>query len=475
MNLQPVIVSNLKPKLVKGDNKFELSKSSGQPKIEIPRLEPISNARALLPVTNMININPLAPGSSTVPIGKFVVMPKIMMPNIGKIRPIIPKPESIQLKWLAVKHGVRSGPALKDDTYAPLTCTWHDNLVRIANIGDGSCFIHAILKAFYKPYQDNNNAKYRLQTAAEVRRDLGVLLSLENPEYPDHVYWETTGRGQFPALLMQEIVDENMINGEMGDGEEAFLDYSLYGLQRFFNSYFWIGDESYNFISDAFNIDIFVMRINTKDVISHIHTKVPDKKRDAIVIVSNDAHYETLALKTKNGFQTVFPPDDPFIDILTKRFIGEGNFNDITNMTPYDPDEVFIRNIVESFTNKDTLQFKIPDMVFTAFAEYDPLRLTLDRLRIEIDTAAREYMAEQMSRPFNQLQAVYITALQEEILSKEQIDHIKDVLRFTVDKNEQLDPENQVSAETLVINAQAENFLDNDLATTLIKMLKIDF
>ena len=135
--------------------------------------------------------------------------------------------------WLPVVHtnkqnNLINGPAVNDDTYAPLTCSWYDNLVRIATIGDGSCFIHAVLKGFFREYQENNNARFRFELAMKMRRDLGIALGLNNPKYPDHTYWETANKGSFPRLLMQELMDENLIG-------ILDTDYSIYGLQRLFN------------------------------------------------------------------------------------------------------------------------------------------------------------------------------------------------------------------------------------------------
>jgi hypothetical protein len=365
--------------------------------------------------------------------------------------------------WLAVHHNVVAGPAIGDDRSVPLACTWHDNLVRIANIGDGSCFIHAVLKAFYQAYQNNNEAKYRVNTAQQVRRDLGILLGSDNPDYPGHSYWETTGRSQFPALLMQEIVNESMINGP-----DPFLDYSLYGLQRFFNSYSWIGDESYNFISDAFNLDIFVMRINSTDVISHLHTKVPGKIRDAIVIVSNDSHYETLAVRTEQGLQTVFPSGDPFVEVLTHRFIGEGNFYDPQNQIEYDPDVFFVQKLVETFTNIETLTFAIPDMIWHRFSEQDPFVLCIDRLKDQINAESQRYMERLLARPINRLQAMLIRLEHQDVIPKDEIARVKQGLKPMFLRNEEVSDGEQLTGEQLIRNAMLEGIVSEDVGGILL-------
>lgn len=312
--------------------------------------------------------------------------------------PIIPKLnryqiEQNQLPWLQVSHSgrggrVRNGPAVNDDTYAPLTCTWYDNLVRIATIGEGSCFIHAVLKAFYRPYQETNGAAYRLRTAADMRRDLAIALSLENPQYPGHTYWETSARGSFPRMVMQQINDENLVG-------DLRVDYSLSGLQRLFNSTSQLGEEVYTFVADALDVDIYVLRATRADLYPNSHTRRPDIIRPGIVIVGNMYHYEVLAVDTDNGFQTVFFPGDPFLLALTNLFIGDGDFNDIVNTIPYDPDESFIQDIASTFTqpipNVEPLQnaFELPPVINEIFPEGDPFRLQLERLLPRILQAAQ--------------------------------------------------------------------------------------
>jgi hypothetical protein len=262
---------------------------------------------------------------------------------------------------------------------------------------------------------------------------------------------------------MQEIVNENMINGP-----DPFLDYSVYGLQRFLNSHSWIGDESYNFISDAFNLDIFVMRINSKDVITHLHTKVPNKTRNAIVIVSNDSHYETLALRTDRGLKTVFPPGDPFVEILTNRFIGEGNFYDPQNRIPYDPDVFFVQRIVEIFTNIDTLHFEIPDMIWTRFNEHDPFVLCIKRLMTQINEESVRYMDRLMARPINRLQAMLIRLEHENTFPKMEIERIRQILKPIFLKNEEIPEGEQLTGEQMIRDVMKMGIIGEDVGGILL-------
>src|SRR5690606_11387375 len=114
-----------------------------------------------------------------------------------------------------------------------------------------------------------------------------------------------------------------------------------------------------SYVSDILNIDIYVLRATQDDLYPHLHTHRPNNPRNAIVIIGNMYHYEVLAVDTDDGFQTVFLPNDPFLTALTNLFIGDGNFTDIINTIPYDPDETFIHDLIDTFTTENG--FVLPD------------------------------------------------------------------------------------------------------------------
>jgi len=376
---------------------------TGIPRLPTPEVTPTPpiSKRPTQPVRPTQLITPPIPKLPTQPIiplaPQVLVQPTITIPLLTQSQTgaVVTKPtkyeiEQNQLRWLSVSYTgmggrIVTGPARNDDTYAPLTCTWYDNLVRIATIGEGSCFIHAVLKAFYKPYQENNSARYRLDTAAKLRRDLAIILGLENPQYPGYTYWDTTARGSFPRMVMEEIADEDLIG-------LLRVDYSLSGLQRLLNSTSQLGEEVYKFISDALNIDIYVLRATRDDLYPNSHTHHPNIPRNGVVIIGNTYHYEVLAVDGEFGFQTVFPPDDPFLKALTEIFIGDGDFNDIVNVIPYDPDTAFVQNAVNAFVTKTGLN--IPAKINEIFLENDPFLLTLNRLMPHIKEMAQIRIAQ---------------------------------------------------------------------------------
>lgn len=331
--------------------------------LSVPSVPSLNLSVPSVPSLNLLSVPSLNPSVPSVP----------SVPSLNPSVQIKKITDNTQLPALSVKYlgdngKILEGPAVNDDTYAPLKCTWYDKLVRIATIGDGSCFIHAILKAYYKNYQENNSAIYRINTAAQVRRDLAVILGDEDRLYPGHIYWETAGNGAFPRMVMQQIKDENLV-GELG------IDYSINGLQRLFNSYSWLGDEVYAFISNVIGVNIYILRATQLDLYPHYNTYRPNRK--SIVVIGNTYHYEVVGVDKQEGFQTIFYDEDPFMKELRKVFIGTTNYNN-----KYDPDQGFYQDALEIFTTKEGVV--IPTIIDEIFSEKDPFRIMINRLRMKL-------------------------------------------------------------------------------------------
>lgn len=250
-----------------------------------------------------------------------------------------------------------------DDSYCPVICSWFSNLVRIATIGDGNCFIHAALKGFYEPYQNNPDSSFRRNLSSQVRRDLAILLQFENKRYPNNTYWSTSSNGAFPRMLMQQIKDRSLIN-ELG------VNFSLRGLQFLLNSTANLGDEIYKYISDIFNIDIYILRGTKDDLFPHYHTKEIGIIRDSIVIIGNKFHYELLAIVTTTGLQTVFKSYDPIMIPLSKLF------SDINEN--FDPNESFIKDFIDTFAPNGLIDF--PSEILSEFESQDPFVVKYNEL-----------------------------------------------------------------------------------------------
>lgn len=396
-----------------------------------------------------------------------VPIPAPPLPTVSNGKPTKFQIEHNQLEWLPVSYtnaqgNIVRGPAMNDDTYAPLRCSWYDDLIRIATIGDGSCFIHAVLKAFYPAYQENNNAEYRLALAAKVRRDLAIALGLDNPQYPGYTYWSTSGRGAFPRMVMQEINDEELIG-------DLRVDFSLAGLQRLFNSTNQLGDEVYTFAADALNIDIYVLRATNEDLFPHYHTRRPNIPRDGIVIIGNMYHYEVLGIDTEEGIQTVFPRGDPFLEALTQLFVGDGDFNDVINTIPYDPAETFVRDFAEVFTTE--AGFNMPDNLDEIFAETDPFLLMFNRLlpRIEEAARARQLVLNTPDAPRTEHPALIkldriLRILEEAGFTVEDTQAIRDIIAMKL--NDDIDQ----SLDHVVASAETDGLLTHEQAEAVLNV-----
>lgn len=257
-------------------------------------------------------------------------------------RPARP-PRRRQLGWLTVRPPPNpNDPGIGDDVVQSLNVPWYQNVVRIADIGDGSCFMHALLKAFYQPYQENNSYAFRTDLVAKLRRDiayalqlpavfpdgepipvdpetiqqrqeLGYLRGVVEDEFPYKINYETASDGAFPNIFLVQLAGEFLT-----DPHGRQIDFSLPGLQQLFNSHRDLGDEVYGYIADLFDLDVFVTYAYPENLETHIDT-LPnefERNRPAIVIAGNGIHYEVVGIDTPDGYQTVYMPNDPFITAL---------------------------------------------------------------------------------------------------------------------------------------------------------------
>jgi len=170
-----------------------------------------------------------------------------------------------------------------------------------------------VLKAFSPEYQENPSYTYRADFVARLRRDLAFGLGMENPDFPGMTFYETGANGQWVNLAEQQGMGL-----ELRDDFGVLIDYTLAGMQRLLNSRRDVGDEVYKYVSDMLGIDIFIVRGTNQDIYPHITTRDPNNPRNAVVIVGNGYHYETIAVDhgPEVGFQTMFMVGDPFIEKL---------------------------------------------------------------------------------------------------------------------------------------------------------------
>lgn len=220
------------------------------------------------------------------------------------------------LPWLQVMPPVAfnaitpNTPAQGDDAVEQLMVPWYpqEKIYRIATIGDGSCFFHAFLKAWYSPYQTDGHYDFRYNLVKKFRRDLAWLLGQPNPESKEgQTYWATTANGGF--------VERNRMQ-QTGTNFGVPFQYSLEGLQRLLNSMDYVGEEVYNYTADVIGFDVYVMYAHQENLqLIHIAEKV-GTQRPAIIIQGNGQHYEVVAVERQGQLQTNFTPEDGFIKAI---------------------------------------------------------------------------------------------------------------------------------------------------------------
>jgi len=168
------------------------------------------------------------------------------------------------------------------------------NFIPISTIGDGSCFLHALLQSCNKTYNklDLNHKKLMV-------RKLRLLMGnyLENSD----IY------GRLSRGELEEISNFVM---------ETKKDYMV----KYIKSDSWITYHYIEMISNIFNINIFIIN-NGKNTIYNFgdNELLYNKKRNSIFINYIDqAHFESLAVRTKDGRKTYFSPKSSVIEITMK-------------------------------------------------------------------------------------------------------------------------------------------------------------
>lgn len=235
------------------------------------------------------------------------------------------------LPMLPIRYNFITGKGDGDDVTEKLNVEWYKQhaVVRIATIADGSCFFHGILKAFYEPYANTSDYNERKEIVKELRRDLAASLTQLDKRYENKNYYQTANNGNLEALFL-----------EIGSISNLGFNPSLEGMQTFFNSYADIGDESYQYVSDMLGIDIYIIMLTKQNMIpillventnadirnmrdsSSSSNAISENNSFIVVIAANGKHYETVGIDMgKQGIQTVFKPNDPFIKAIKMLYI----------------------------------------------------------------------------------------------------------------------------------------------------------
>ena len=172
-----------------------------------------------------------------------------------------------------------------------------EKFVVLDTIGDGSCFLHAILQSFSKKYRKMNERE-KIKMVMEIRHNLSNVLLETNPE-TNKTYYQDLSRGEIEEI--SQFV------------EQMKLDH----MKNYMNSRKWINFTFLEFISEQFDIDIYIF--NDKDN-SIYYTGDPDlyyKGRDSVLVnYIEDCHFESIAMLDDQKLHTFFSKDSEIIKKL---------------------------------------------------------------------------------------------------------------------------------------------------------------
>ena len=187
-------------------------------------------------------------------------------------------------------------------TSAPtkLTSEFGNDLFLISVPGDGSCFFHAVLNAFFIPYRQASEYQQRSKLARQFRKELAdYLKSIIEPIEKKRVY-DFLCKGSLEAF--SKNVPEMSIDNLSRELESG--DSTNYVHQEI--------------VSDVVRKDIYVLKAPTSNgkVSPYIFDMMDTlyKNRSSIIIYHESDHY-SLVVRRRSEFdlQSSFSPTDPVI------------------------------------------------------------------------------------------------------------------------------------------------------------------
>lgn len=235
----------------------------------------------------------------------------------------------------------------QDDKVQLLTVSWTDDtLVRIGTIAEGSCYLHSIMKAYNKHYQELKTRKEREYYIKKLRRDLALYLQqpINIPVTDEILYNRRENKYLNPMdpinAPLDPLVDQYLTIYENIENIDSLIglfsaDYimqgsnsktDLKGLQSFMNSNCYMVEEVMSYITNTLGVDIYIMTPTRDDLLYYSGFDYA-KDRPSVVILyvpsvkgGIENHYELLGRKLDYDqyIQTWFEPNDPLIIEIKK-------------------------------------------------------------------------------------------------------------------------------------------------------------
>lgn len=172
-------------------------------------------------------------------------------------------------------------------------------LRRIPTLGDGSCFLHAVLRCIWSDYKDLSTSE-KLRVVCEVRQELSDLIDKKG----------TDGTSYYDRLS----------RGELKDLSKSFSETQLEEMKRFLKSSEYFTHLYLEFISEVFEIDIYIIDYKSMNLYNHGDNELFYKDRNSIAVGYDEkrSHFEALEVEIRPGkFETFFEPDSNIIRELS--------------------------------------------------------------------------------------------------------------------------------------------------------------
>lgn len=171
----------------------------------------------------------------------------------------------------------------------------------IDTIGDGSCFLHAVLQAFNKEYLESD-MQGRMKMVQELRKDLALVLDVEEDN---------------------QIIYNKLSRGEIGELSQVFPELKKEVMQKHLASRNWLNIIFLEMISTLLDINIIIISQKEKDFYYTGDPEIYFKERDTIYInYIDEAHFETLGVITPSGVRTLFHYDEDLVQKSLKIIKG---------------------------------------------------------------------------------------------------------------------------------------------------------
>ena len=315
-----------------------------------------------------------------------------------KEKPVLPSRQQ-QIEELERKNTLRSLPVNK---LGELELNFNEDLAttaRVGVIGEGSCFIHAILFSIFEKYIKLSSTE-KLQYAKYVRNYMANNLLTET--------WASLGNGNVARLSVDEIMRTKLLRSELEDFENYTISFKPESNEDYFEQYAayiyekypiveTVVQEAYNkfkkniggycmfdgtmieYASIFFECNFFIIKDITRDLES-ISYDLFDPSKKTIFILNIDKkydvgtpHYEPIVVIDENNkMLTTFDSDNEVVLYAIRHYDQKRNIGSrlAVSIPSQREEEVIQISTVESSEDKELIKKEMNE-IFSKYFMYD--------------------------------------------------------------------------------------------------------